>query len=106
MDPYYSPEKFGLTKIGEVEYSPASCEFDLLVVWRRDCDGALLYGEDSGCSCPSPFDTKGVGDLTVSTKHEIAALIQARLGEPLYEGHEPDGQREALDLIERLMREP
>ncbi len=53
---YYSPEAHGLEILGEVEES-VSYQFNQFVVWRRLSDGTLFYASDSGCSCPSPFET-------------------------------------------------
>lgn len=64
MNIYYSPEKFGMRQIGEIDWSDGNYQFDLTVVWE-DGDGSFWYAEDSGCSCPSPFENKGVGDLTL-----------------------------------------
>jgi hypothetical protein len=55
-DVYGQPEKFGLKTVTEV--SPyLSYEFDMLVFWQDIATGELYYGRDSGCSCPSPFET-------------------------------------------------
>ena len=62
-DIYYSPEKYGLETVAELDLSEPSYSFDLLVVWKRLSDGQLLYGTDSGCSCPSPFEGQDVDDL-------------------------------------------
>lgn len=64
MNLYYEPEKYGLKTIGEIDWSSGAYEFDLLVIWQRLVDGAFLVGEDSGCSCPLPFEDKGVDDLS------------------------------------------
>lgn len=55
MDVYYSPEKFGLTPIAEIDYSSGHYEFDIRCVWKHE-NGKLLTARDSGCSCPSPFE--------------------------------------------------
>jgi hypothetical protein len=52
---YYSPEKFGLTVIGEIEWGGEPWGFDLTVIWHDD-EGNLYMGEDAGCSCPVPFE--------------------------------------------------
>ena len=31
-------------------------EFHILSVWRDERTGHLYYAEDSGCSCPTPFE--------------------------------------------------
>lgn len=54
-DLYNQPEKFGLTQIGCLDDPEASYSFDYLIVWKHE-DGRVFYAEDSGCSCPSPFE--------------------------------------------------
>lgn len=61
-DVYSSPEKHGLEILGSVNDWDACYSFDMIVVWRRKEDGALLYGTDSGCSCPSPFEDYDTDD--------------------------------------------
>jgi hypothetical protein len=73
-DLYYDPEKFGLEKVAELAEDGLSCEFHLLVVWREKSTGDLLWGEDSGCSCPSPFERQGVDDLSRSREDLRKAL--------------------------------
>lgn len=52
---YYSPEAFNLSFVGEIEWSSGSYEFDLTAVWRTN-SGQFVFAEDSGCSCPAPFE--------------------------------------------------
>ena len=54
-DVYYQPEEFGLTPIAEVECSDGMWQFDLIVGWKHK-DGTVYIAQDSGCSCPSPFE--------------------------------------------------
>lgn len=54
-DLYNQPEQFGLTPIGELNDPDASWSFNDFVVWKHE-DGSYYFGEDSGCSCPSPFE--------------------------------------------------
>ncbi|WP_329168319.1 hypothetical protein OG709_29940 [Streptomyces sp. NBC_01267] len=62
-DVYCSPEKFGLTSVGELS-ADLYYEFSVLAVWQRAEDGVLFWATDSGCSCPSPFENHGsVNDL-------------------------------------------
>ena len=63
-NPYYSPEKCGLEQMyslhGEEDYS-----FDMAVIWRDSDSGKYYFAQDSGCSCPSPFeDFHSLDDLT------------------------------------------
>lgn len=55
-NPYYDPEKFDLEVLAVID-SGEAYEFDLLVVWRRLADHALFWQQDSGCSCPTPFES-------------------------------------------------
>jgi hypothetical protein len=100
MNLYYDPQKFGLETVGEIDWSSGSYEFDYTVVWRRTAGGSLLYGEDSGCSCPSPFESEGVEDLTL-----IGSLtdFQAHLAQR-NENNAYDGPRnsEIATLLERM----
>lgn len=77
MSFYYSPEDHGLKTIGEIEWSDGSYQFDVTVVWQRE-DGTFVYGEDSGCSCPSPFEDQTPDDLTAATIDKIMAHLQTR----------------------------
>ena len=63
MDFYYHPEKYGMTSIGFVDWGYGGYDFDLLQVWQKE-DGTFVFGEDSGCSCPTPFQDQDVEDLT------------------------------------------
>lgn len=63
-DLYYSPEKFGLRVIGEAEFSSGSYEFDTVVLWRDTETGAFYTAQDSGCSCPMPFEAIGREQMT------------------------------------------
>lgn len=55
MNIYYNPEAFGLELVGAFEWTEPSWSFDTLAVWKER-RGRYWIGEDSGCSCPSPFE--------------------------------------------------
>jgi hypothetical protein len=62
-DVYSNPEDFGLTIVGSAEAS-LYYEFDMFVVWM-DSSFSMYYASDSGCSCPSPFESyTTIEDLT------------------------------------------
>lgn len=83
---YYNPEKFGLT-----------------VVYRRDLDGRLVYVEDSGCSCPSPFEGKGMPDLTLCTPAELQAHLEKRQAEHVSDYCEP-GDYRAAEIADLMLK--
>lgn len=53
---YSHPEAFGLEIVGAVNDPWASWSYNMFVLWRAKDSGALYYGWDAGCSCPSPFE--------------------------------------------------
>lgn len=60
---YSYPEKSGLEIIASGDIGEMY-EFAMIVVWRDVETGELLVGADSGCSCPSPFETQTRESLT------------------------------------------
>jgi len=80
MNVYYDPEKFGLTQVGALDYSDGAYQFDLTVVWV-DVSGQLYYADDSGCSCPSPFEDTGINDLTKATVSSLRDHLRGRIKE-------------------------
>ena len=53
-DVYSNPENYGLKILAEASEDEAY-QFNMFVVWE-DCAGGMYYADDSGCSCPSPFE--------------------------------------------------
>lgn len=73
---YYSPEKFDLAPLAELELSEPDYSFDTLVVWRHTKTGRLYWAHDSGCSCPSPFEDYTSIDM-------LNELVPANFGDVL-----------------------
>lgn len=97
MDPYYSPDEFGLEIVGEIEWMDEPFEFDMTVVWRDPSTGQFYAADDSGCSCPSPFEGfHARADLVgPMSKGAVLAYLRAK-GEPA----------KSVDLAERIRRLP
>lgn len=55
-DVYDEPSKFNLTFVDEVSWDNEPYQFDLTGVWKHNETGQLYMADDSGCSCPSPFE--------------------------------------------------
>ena len=83
-DLYYQPEQFGLTMLGEIEWSEPCYDFDLTAVWV-DADKKLYWASDSGCSCPSPFE--GFTSVADAETGDFAALEQALTNGPIRTPH-------------------
>lgn len=104
---YYYPEQFGLTTIGEVEWSEPCYDFDLTVLWRDEA-GKLYWASDSGCSCPSPFeDLGGLNDLSTGSAHEFAKILTDRLvemGKSRWQASDVAyAEPKVLDLLAKVM---
>lgn len=79
MNVYYDPEKFGLTPVGEVEWTTPCYDYDTSVVWRT-ADGLYRAASDAGCSCPTPFESYALDTIDGPfTAHEVMAWLQGEL---------------------------
>lgn len=88
---YYSPEKLGLKILKELS-EDLSYEFNIFLV-LQDTEGNLYTTSDSGCSCPTPFETyTSIEDLDRHPDADSVVQAAARWG------------AEGLEVIE-LMRE-
>lgn len=62
---YYNPEDYGLEIIESLADEDLSYEFDIFLIFRDKKSKKLYYAQDSGCSCPSPFEDYGkIDDLS------------------------------------------
>lgn len=99
---FYSPEKFGLEIVETIDFSDGYYQFDYLVVFKSE-DGRWFYAEDSGCSCPSPFEGMGMPDLTrVEGPEDIISRMEFRIKDSYYD--EKYGQSEVDDFKSKVKR--
>jgi hypothetical protein len=100
-DVYYNPENFGLETIGEVDWDDESYSFNMTAVWCDKETGQLYWADDSGCSCPSPFEDYNDRDkLTAGTAGELDAHLKGNL-ESAASG---DAAGQVADLMLRIKR--
>lgn len=100
---YYDPENFGLKILGEIDFSSGSYEFDVSVVWADVETGALYYADDSGCSCPAPFEDTGRNDLTkVERTQDLIDYFESRKADAF--GDPADLDAPIGELIRRATR--
>lgn len=77
-DPYHQPGMFDLTTVGEIDWDNECYQFNMTVVWAGK-DGTVYWADDSGCSCPSPFeDINSLDDLSKGTKWDALAHLQSQ----------------------------
>lgn len=70
---YYSPEKSHLEVIKSFD-TGGGYEFDMFVIWKHK-DNRLFYAEDSGCSCPTPFQVfNSFEDLNEINKQSFSSF--------------------------------
>lgn len=97
---YYNPEEFGLEIVTQADWSDGYYQFDYFVVWA-DENHNLYFGEDAGCSCPTPFESyTSISDLQPAT----FADVWKRVGEIV--NYYDDGGRahKAVQLLDTLQR--
>lgn len=108
MNVYYYPEDYGLQLVGEFEWTEPCYSFDMLVVWKER-DGRYWIGEDSGCSCPSPFDfITDVNELDgpytkEGLRKRIDSRIEDRAGEDSYSYSKAELKKSASDIMSRIV---
>ena len=51
-----------------VEWDNEPWQFNITAVFHHKPTGALFYASDSGCSCPSPFESTTIADLEPLTR--------------------------------------
>lgn len=84
--------------IVEVELSEPDYSFDLLGIWKTE-DGYYL-STDSGCSCPSPWESHTDDDLTGPLTAEQAIEEATSLWSSAYGGgYDPEQFRKDMALI-------
>lgn len=71
----------GLERLGEVEVDNEPYSFNLIGLWKG-AEGYYL-GTDSGCSCPTPWESYAKADLTgpltaEQAKEEVIAMVAAQ----------------------------
>jgi hypothetical protein len=97
------PENAGMDEfVGEAELSDESYSFDLVGVWRAE-DGYYL-GTDSGCSCPTPWESHTreslTGPLTAAqAREEVESLANVRIRNEWDSGPDNDALSSLLNAI-------
>lgn len=77
MNIYTHPEHHGLTPFGEIDWKPHDYGFDITAVWTAK-NGTIYWADDTGCSCPTPFEDQTVHDTTYGTRGKLLRHIEQR----------------------------
>lgn len=87
----------GLTQVAEIDLSEPDYSFDLLGIWK-DENGGYYLSTDSGCSCPTPWESHTSDDLTGPlTADQAREEAQSLYG--YGEGYDPEGFKATLDNL-------
>ena len=54
-NPYYHPEKLGIKEVLTIDEDDTGYDFNTLCFFVHE-DGRIFSANDSGCSCPTPFE--------------------------------------------------
>lgn len=107
-DVYYQPKAFDLTPVGEIEWDEESYQFFITAVWLH-ADGTIYYADDSGCSCPAPFeDFTSLSDLDkADTVQDLINYLDERLADMhgrwgIHEAHIERKRGEVGELIQQV----
>ncbi len=106
-NPYYNPKAFGYKTVGEVNWDDEPYQFDFTVVWAKE-SGELVWADDSGCSCPSPFENHSEADYHKGTKLELLIHLTNRITvllESSYVSSETKNYaaQQVSDLVEKVI---
>lgn len=95
MTIYSHPEEFGLTTVGEIDWDDGDdCGFNMTVVWK-DKDDTFYWADDSGCSCPAPFeDFYKIDELETGSFFDLAKHLERESSK--------DSKAQVIDVLERL----
>jgi hypothetical protein len=103
--PYGNPEMYGMERVAELEWDNQSYQFDITSVLRRKEDGTLWFCNDSGCSCPSPFEDDYEWERLFSTEDFQKRYRERTTGDYSW-GHTDQQQYEQFIAdIERALQE-
>jgi len=101
-DIYHSPEAHGLQILAFVQAEP-DYNFDMTVAWL-DENGRVFVGQDSGCSCPSPFeDYHSVADLDLVTAQNFDIVVATPLRNKVNKEYS-SYKRDEVDAFIRTVR--
>ena len=100
---YYSPEAYGLTVVADIDKSSGCYEFDTFVVWK-DASGRYYWAEDSGCSCPAPFEWVNLSTAKSGTLADAYNDARVWIGDA-HPGYNESYWTQARAGVERLLGE-
>jgi hypothetical protein len=53
---YYTPGEFGLCLLDSIDEPNLCYEYNTMIALQHEATGRVFYAQNSGCSCPTPFE--------------------------------------------------
>ena len=104
---YYYPQMNGLETVGEFDWAEPDYSFDLCVVWKEK-RGMYWVGNDSGCSCPAPFEDQTKDDLMgpynkAQLKERLETMVDEQTkGEYSYGRSKAELMKDVREILSRI----
>jgi hypothetical protein len=100
---YSTPEDYGLETVGEFDWAEPDYSFDICVVWKES-RGKYWIGNDSSCSCPSPFEDYYDMNMLDGpyNKEGLRKRLDWLIGERSYSYPKAVLKKSASDILSRL----
>jgi hypothetical protein len=103
-NPYYNPELCGLTQVATLNQPDLDYQYNMMIVVMHVATGRLFFAQDSGCSCPTPFEEFRFDGPDDTDMEEITLAnfdnFQRAAGEfPVLQ----DERDEAIDSVKKLL---
>ena len=93
-DLYNQPEHFGLQFIGSLQWGEPDWDFNITAV-LHDGEDKFYVINDSGCSCPMPFeDFTSLDKVEPKTKWEVIAELTERLKHFVEYAYKTDAEKD------------
>jgi len=104
-NPYYNPECLNLTIIDSLD-EDIDWSFNTIILWQHNETNELYWAQDSGCSCPKPFeDYSTLEDLNNLHMGNWKAFEQDVRGMNVSQGDKQQMLRKSVMLLAKVIND-
>jgi len=103
-NPSYEPAACGLDIIDQLDEDGLCYEFNTIMAWRDTETGKVYVAQDSGCSCPTPFEGfKKLSELTLIVNTLDAQAFVRAANPERYNSPEPTfAMRDVMRFLSKI----
>jgi len=102
-NPASEPKSCGLEIIDQLDEDDLSYEYNTIIAWRDTETGRVYVAQDSGCSCPTPFETfEKLSDLTLIAHASDAQDFVRTVNTENYDGSPTFPLRDVFRFISKI----